>query len=76
MLAMSGSAHAANSDLVSMQTPRGARQAFILIKPDKPVAAAILFAGGHGALGLRSAASMSWGAGNFLVRSRDRFGGP
>jgi pimeloyl-ACP methyl ester carboxylesterase len=33
----------------------------------------ILFAGGHGGLGLKSASSMTWGAGNFLVRSRDLF---
>ncbi len=33
----------------------------------------ILFAGGHGALGLRSASSMKWGKGNFLVRTRDKF---
>jgi pimeloyl-ACP methyl ester carboxylesterase len=66
-------AHAANSTLVSVGTPRGAKQSFILIKPPQPVAAVILFAGGHGALGLRSATSMNWGAGNFLVRSRDRF---
>jgi heptosyltransferase-3 len=62
----------ADTTLVSIQTPRGAKQAFILIKPDKPVASVILFAGGHGALGLKSASSMSWGAGNFLVRSRDK----
>lgn len=67
------SAHAASSSLVSVQTPRGAKQAFILIKPDKPVASVVLFAGGHGALGLKSASSMTWGAGNFLVRSRDLF---
>ncbi len=66
-------AQAANTTLVSVQTPRGAKQAFILIKPDKPVASVILFAGGHGALGLKSASSMKWGAGNFLVRSRDLF---
>ena len=71
--AMLADAHAASSDLVSIQTPRGVRQAFILIKPDKPVAAVILFAGGHGALGLKSASSMKWGAGNFLVRSREKF---
>jgi pimeloyl-ACP methyl ester carboxylesterase len=35
------------------------------------VASVILFAGGHGALGLRGAASMQWGTGNFLVRTRD-----
>ncbi len=66
-------ARAANSTLVSVQTPRGVKQAFLLIKPDKPVASVILFAGGHGGLGLKSASSMTWGAGNFLVRSRDLF---
>jgi pimeloyl-ACP methyl ester carboxylesterase len=73
LAATSDPAHAASSELVSIQTPRGAKQAFILIKPDKPVASVILFAGGHGALGLKSASSMNWGAGNFLVRSRDKF---
>jgi pimeloyl-ACP methyl ester carboxylesterase len=68
-----GQAHATRSDLISIQTPRGAKQAFILIKPDKPVAAVILFAGGHGALALKSTSSMGWGAGNFLIRTRDRF---
>jgi hypothetical protein len=67
---------AKEAKLVSVATPRGAKQAFILIKPDnKPVASVILFAGGHGALGLRSASSMKWGAGNFLVRTRDMFAG-
>jgi hypothetical protein len=69
----STSAHADTATLVSIRTPRGATQAFILIKPDKPVASVILFAGGHGALGLRTASSMAWGDGNFLVRSRDAF---
>jgi len=64
-------AHAADARLVSIDTPRGARQAFILITPPRPVASVIVFAGGHGALGLRSAASMQWGTGNFLVRTRD-----
>jgi pimeloyl-ACP methyl ester carboxylesterase len=64
---------AATSTLVAIETPRGARQAFILIKPERPLASLILFAGGHGALGLRSASSMRWGAGNFLVRSRQLF---
>ena len=67
------SAHAAGATLVSIATPRGAKQAFILIKPEKPVASVILFAGGHGALGLQGATAMKWGAGNFLVRSRDLF---
>ena len=44
----------ADATLVSIPTPRGVKQAFILIKPDKPVASVILFAGGHGALGLQA----------------------
>jgi pimeloyl-ACP methyl ester carboxylesterase len=72
---LTGALNAAHSaaTLVSIVTPRGANQAFILIKPDKPVASVILFAGGHGALGLQSATAMKWGAGNFLVRTRDKF---
>jgi dienelactone hydrolase len=73
LLAMIAAAHAQNASLVSVKTPRGAKQAFILIKPDKPVAAVMLFAGGHGALGLQSASSMKWGKGNFLVRTRNQF---
>lgn len=63
----------ADSTLVSIQTSRGIKQSFILIKPEKPAASVILFAGGHGALGLKSASAMQWGAGNFLVRTRDKF---
>ena len=73
ILAVMATAQAANSSLVTIKTPRGAKQAFILIAPDKPVASVILFAGGSGGLGLKSAASMKWGAGNFLVRTRDMF---
>src|SRR5262245_22047944 len=59
--------------LVSIQTPRGATQGFILIKVDNPVASIILFAGGYGALGLKTASAMKWGTEGFLVRSRDKF---
>jgi pimeloyl-ACP methyl ester carboxylesterase len=48
-------------------------QSFLMIRPaDPPVASVILFAGGHGRLGL-SAQGMEWGQGNFLVRNRGRF---
>jgi hypothetical protein len=74
LAAAAGPAHAASANLVSIQTPRGARQAFILVTPSqKPVASAILFAGGDGALGLTGTASMKWGAANFLVRTRNMF---
>lgn len=74
ILAVAGfvsSANAASSRLVSVSTPRGAKQTFILINPGQPVGAVILFAGGHGALGLSSAVKMKWGANNFLVRTRN-----
>jgi pimeloyl-ACP methyl ester carboxylesterase len=73
LLLVAWSAQAAETRLVSIKTPRGVNEAFILIEPAKPVASVILFAGGHGALGLKSASSMKWGAGNFLVRTRDMF---
>jgi pimeloyl-ACP methyl ester carboxylesterase len=63
-------AQADTATLVSIPTPRGATEAFILIKPDHPVAAVILLAGGGGVLGLKTASS---GDANFLVRSRDKF---
>jgi hypothetical protein len=73
LLVAPGAAFSADVRLVSIATPRGAKQAFILTKPDKPVASVMLFAGGHGALGLKDKTSMRWGAGNFLVRTRGLF---
>jgi pimeloyl-ACP methyl ester carboxylesterase len=73
LILSAATARAQDASLVSVRTPRGAKQAFILIKPAKPVASVILFAGGHGALRLKGASSMGWGAGNFLVRTRDLF---
>ena len=64
---------ATEARLVSIETPRGGTQAFLLLKPEKPIAAVILFAGGHGALGLKMPGTMSWGAANFLVRTREKF---
>lgn len=61
------------ASLESVTTPRGAIQKFILLKPEKPVAAVILFAGGIGAFGLKSVSAMNWGKGNFLPRARDDF---
>lgn len=62
-----------NATLETITTPRGAKQSFILMKPAKPVATVLLFAGGNGGLNLKSATTMEWGAGNFLVRARRHF---
>jgi hypothetical protein len=66
-------AQAGAPELVTIPTPRGVTQAFILIKPEHPAASVVLFAGDYGALGLKSASLMKRGKGNFLVRSRDKF---
>lgn len=62
-------------ELVEVESPRGVTQKFLLIQPDSPKAAVILFAGGKGALNLSKGAfggvSISWGKRNFLVRTRE-----
>lgn len=64
---------APGEELVTVATRPGVTQSFLLVRPaDRPVAAVILFAGGHGNLAL-SAAGIGWGQGNFLVRNRQRF---
>jgi hypothetical protein len=66
----------AEEQLVTLDTRAGVTQKFILITPQKPVAAVILFAGGKGNLDLSGAADrpvLGWGKGNFLVRTRHDF---
>lgn len=64
------------ADLVTLDTRQGVKQSFILMKPNKPVASVILFAGGHGNLKLSSSfasPTIGWGKANFLVRTRELF---
>jgi len=63
-------------EMVTLKTRAGVSQRFILIKPDKPKASVILFAGGHGKLNLPESFNdqeIPWGKNNFLVRSRNIF---
>ncbi len=63
------------SELVSLKTRPGVTQHFILIEPDQTVASVIVFAGGHGNLGLKTQSglpTMKWGKNNFVVRTRHR----
>lgn len=65
-----------SAELVTLKTRPGVEQKYILIKPEKPVASVVLFAGGKGALNLSSAfgfPAISWGENNFLVRTREAF---
>lgn len=63
--------------IVSVQSPRGVQQLFLLTKPEHAVASVILFAGGNGALRLNTLPPSAGDAypysGNFLVRSREKF---
>lgn len=52
---------------------RGERTRLLVEGPAKPRAVVILFAGGHGALGIGDHGELAWGRGNFLVRSRGMF---
>jgi predicted alpha/beta-hydrolase family hydrolase len=66
-------ANAWAEELRTIPTRPKVTQPFLLVRPtDNPVASVILFAGGHGRLGL-SAQGIGWGEGNFLVRNRERF---
>ena len=67
-----------DASIVSITTPRGVQLPFILIKPEHAIASVILFAGGSGNLRLSRVPPPQVGpyafvAGNFLVRSREKF---
>jgi pimeloyl-ACP methyl ester carboxylesterase len=72
-------AFAESASIVSIPTPRGVQQPFILIKPDHAIASVILFAGGNGALRLNREPppevddGYAFVSGDFLVRSRENF---
>jgi hypothetical protein len=59
--------------VVDIPTRLGVTQRMIVIEPDKPKAAVVLFAGGEGGLQISPAGDIKWGESNFLVRSRGLF---
>jgi len=59
--------------VVDVPSRPGVTQRFLYIAPANPQAAVILYAGGHGGLGITESGALQWGRGNFLVRSRERF---
>jgi len=65
--------HAAAQKVVDIPTRPGVTQRFLLMTPDAPKAAVILFAGGHGGLQISDSGAFGWGGGNFLVRTRQLF---
>lgn len=61
--------------VVDIPTRAGVTQRVLVLEPENPRAAVVLFAGGNGGLRLGSDGTFGWGKGNFLVRSRERFAG-
>jgi hypothetical protein len=59
--------------VVDIPTRPGVTQRMLVLSPQHPKAAVILFAGGHGGLQIRPDGSITWGKGNFLVRTRELF---
>ncbi|MDH4191303.1 MAG: alpha/beta hydrolase [Betaproteobacteria bacterium] len=59
--------------VVDIPTRPGVSQRMIVLSPQDPKAAVILFAGGHGGLRIYANGSFKWGKGNFLVRTRQDF---
>lgn len=73
LLAFSSQLWAQTPRIVDIPTRPGVTQGMVVLVPDKPKAAVVLFAGGHGGLQISSTGSFRWGEGNFLVRSRGLF---
>ena len=72
-VAWTGDAAASSEKYVEVKTPRGATQSFILVMPDQPKAAVILFVGGNGTLGLTAPGEVTKTKGNFFVRTYRAF---
>ena len=59
--------------VVDIPTRPGVSQRMVVLSPQSPKAAVILFAGGHGGLQIFPNGSFKWGEDNFLVRTRQLF---
>lgn len=60
-------------DLISVKTEYGGKISFLLLKPDNPKAAVVLFAGGKGYLGLTDSGELRGQKGSFLIGNREAF---
>jgi hypothetical protein len=74
LLSWVAGAHAqVTQKIVDISTRPGVTERLLVLSPEKPKAAVILLAGGHGGLRISGDGSFGWGKGNFLVRSRQLF---
>jgi hypothetical protein len=68
-------ASAQTERVVDVPTRPGVTERLLLIETPGAKATAILFAGGHGGLQIAPDGKIGWGAGNFLVRTRQMLAG-
>jgi pimeloyl-ACP methyl ester carboxylesterase len=73
LLAFSSPSWAQTQRVVDIPTRPGVTQRMVVLGPEKPKAAVVLFAGGHGGLQITSSGVFRWGEKNFVVRSRQLF---
>jgi dienelactone hydrolase len=76
VLFLSSQLHASSEFLAEVESRHGVKQKYIIIKPDQPSAAVILFEGAHGGLDMYATFSkpgLKWGANGFLARTRQSF---
>lgn len=59
--------------VVDIPTRPGVSQRMLVLSPPDPKAAVVLLAGGHGGLQISPSGTFKWGAGNFVVRTRQDF---
>ena len=73
MLSWARPGYTQTSQTIDLPSRPGVTQRILVITPEKPKAAVILFAGGDGGLNLQADGSIPKLAGNFLIRSRRLF---
>jgi dienelactone hydrolase len=74
LLCIAGLAHGQTpQSVVDIPTRPDVTQRMLVLSPPNPRAAVILMAGGHGGLQISPDGAINWGAGNFLVRTRQLF---
>ena len=73
LLAFSGPLWAQTQQVVDIPTRPSVTQRMIVLLPEKPKAAVVLLAGGHGGLQITRDGIIKWGEKNFVVRSRQLF---
>ena len=69
------SAPAQTERVIDVLTRAGVTERLLLIETPGAKATVILFAGGHGGLQIAPSGKIGWGAGNFLVRTRQMLAG-